>query len=211
LCLSQEGVEQSQQSSDLLVRYGTTLIVAMAVRNTLLVGQIGDGEVILVRSDGTVVLPLVCETAEVGVVTDSLCSPESHLRWRTANLDVSKGGIVLLCTDGMVNAFSDENQLNAFARSLQDRIQEFGWEQVASSLPRWLDHYSARGSGDDITLAVLMIHPAVKEQTEMRSCADATSPLANEESQGKDHVIGNRTTGIRGDIQNTLSSEETTG
>ncbi|MFN9750880.1 MAG: PP2C family serine/threonine-protein phosphatase, partial [Planctomycetota bacterium] len=162
--LRSEGSGENQEKSDLLPRYGTTLLAALVVGNTLLVGQIGDGETMLVRPDGIVDFPLACESEDVGVVTDSLCSAEAHRRWRTAALDSSKGGLVLLSTDGLVNAFSDEIELNVFARSMKDRIREFGLLQVASSLPGWLDHYSGGGSGDDITLAVVMIQPGSEGQ-----------------------------------------------
>lgn len=206
--LLSEGSEENRKSSDLLPRYGTTLLTALVVGNTLLVGQIGDGETMLVEPDATVGFPLTCENEDVGMVTDSLCSAEAHLRWRTAARDYSKGGLVLLSTDGLVNAFSDENQLNAFARSMKDRIQEFGLLNVASSLPGWLDHYSGLGSGDDITLAVVMIHPGSEGQAEKQSVAEITSHGTSDQSQGGAHVIGDRTTGIRGDGQYILGGEE---
>lgn len=180
--LLSEGSEENRENPDLFPRYGTTLLAALVVGNTLLLGQIGDGETMLVRPDGTVDFPLKCENEDVGGVTDSLCSAEAHLQWRTAALDSSQGGLVLLSTDGLVNAFSDENQLKAFARIMQERIQEFGFHKVASSLPGWLDHYSGRGSGDDITLAVAMIKPESEGQAEKQFGADKTSHETNNQS-----------------------------
>jgi len=168
------GSEENWENSDLFLRYGTTLLATMVVGNILLVGQIGDGETMLLRHDGIVDFPLRCENEDVGVVTDSLCSAEAHLRWRTATLDSSQGGLVLLSSDGLVNAFSDENQLNTFVRILKDRIQEFGLLRVASSIPGWLDHYSGRGSGDDITLAVIMIQPESEGHAEKQSASEIT-------------------------------------
>jgi hypothetical protein len=49
--------------------------------------------------------------------------------------------LLILATDGLINAFSDDHQWRAFALSLRDRIREFGWPAVASALPTWLDHY----------------------------------------------------------------------
>ena len=64
---------------------------------------------------------------------------------------------MLLATDGLINAFADDEQWHAFGVSLQDRVREFGWPSVASALPGWLDHYSEAASGDDITLAVAVL------------------------------------------------------
>lgn len=206
-----EGSGENLSNPEMLTRYGTTLLVALVVGNMLLVGQIGDGEAMVVRPEGTVDFPLTCEAEDVGVVTDSLCSAESHRRWRTAALDSTKGGLVLLSTDGLVNAFSDENQVSAFARSVKDRIRDFGLLQVASSLPGWLDHYSDRGSGDDITLAVIMLQHGSEDQAENRAVAKLTSHTTSDQSQGGAHVISDRTTGLRGDGQDLLGGEEKTG
>jgi serine/threonine protein phosphatase PrpC len=153
--------------------------------------------------------PLACESEDVGVVTDSLCSAAAHRRWRTAALDCSEGGLILLSTDGLVNAFADQIQVNTFALSVRDRIREHGLLQVAASLPGWLDHYSDRGSGDDITLAVVLINP--ESNGEKRSAADTSSADFSDQSQGGAHVIGDRPTGIRGDGQDLPAGEEKTG
>ena len=39
-------------------RYGTTLITALVVHDTILVGQIGDGDLLLVMPDGSIEFPL---------------------------------------------------------------------------------------------------------------------------------------------------------
>ena len=205
------GSEEKREDSDLLPRYGTTLLVALVVGNTLLVGQIGDGETMLVRPDGAVDFPLARENEDVGVITDSLCTAESYRRWRTAALDASLGGLVLLSTDGLVNAFSDELQVTVFARSMQDRLREFGSPQVAASLPGWLDHYSDRGSGDDITLAVVMLQPSSEDQAGKRRVAHLTSHESSDPFKEGADVIGDRTTGTGGDDQDLSGGEEKTG
>lgn len=170
------GSAAPNEGVELPVRYGTTLLVAMVVDGTILVGQIGDGDAIFVGTDGEVESPPARDSDQVGVVTESLCSTESHRRWRTAVMDASDGGLLLLTTDGLVNAFSDDEQWLAFARSLKDRIREFGPSEVASALPQWLDHYSARGSGDDVTLAVVLIRPQPKSRSQPESRAEEHSP-----------------------------------
>ena len=94
---------------------------------------------------------------EVGGETDSLGSVDAPRLWRTAALERTGAGLLLLATDGLINAFADDEQWHAFALSLRERIREFGWPSVASALPGWLDHYSETASGDDITLAVAVL------------------------------------------------------
>lgn len=202
--------EQQPEDSILLSRYGTTLLVALLVGNTLLLGQLGDGSTIFLRQDASIDCPVACETDD-GSGVDSLCSPGADRMWRTAACDCSAGGILLLTTDGLVNAFVDDTQLFAFARSLSNRISEFGLAKVASSLPGWLDHYSARGSGDDITLAILMIHPEPERQEPQRSPTNGASADTNNQNQGDADVTGDRTRSACGADEVNLESDRKTG
>src|SRR5262249_22929216 len=88
-----------QDHPGLYLRSGTTLLVTLLVGDGLLVGQLGDGDILLVRSDGEVECPLAGDGGDVGTVTDSLCSPDAHLRWRTGALKPDLGGVLLLATD----------------------------------------------------------------------------------------------------------------
>jgi serine/threonine protein phosphatase PrpC len=206
-----EGSGEAREDPELFSRYGTTLLAALVVGDALLVGQIGDGTTILLGPDEEVDCPLACANEDVGIVTDSLCTAGADRRWRTAVRDCSAGGLLFLSTDGLVNAFIDEQQLFAFTRSFRDRISEFGLLQVASSLPMWLDRYSDQGSGDDITLAVLMIQSALPGRKTEKRAVDVADTDINDPSQGAVHVTGDRTTGLCGDGEKLPSGEEKVG
>jgi len=59
---------------DEAVRYGSTLLAALIVPDTLLIGQIGDGDIVFVRPDGSVEFPIPADTRLVGAETRSLSS-----------------------------------------------------------------------------------------------------------------------------------------
>ncbi len=170
-----DGTLDPESDEALLIRHGTTLIVALVVGDVLLIGQIGDGGVLLVTEGGEVECPLPNNPLEVGGETDSLGSVEAHRLWRTAVLERTGPVLLLIATDGLVNAFADDEQWHAFALSIQERIREFGWPSVASALPGWLDHYSEAASGDDITLAVsvLGLPPAEDREQGMPQAAES--------------------------------------
>src|SRR5436190_3652056 len=104
----------SEPEEAMLIRHGTTLIAALIVNDVLLIGQIGDGGVLLVGEDGEVECPLSNNPLEVGGETDSLGSVESPRLWRMAALERSGTGLILLATDGLINAFADDEQWHAF-------------------------------------------------------------------------------------------------
>ncbi|MGB7788476.1 protein phosphatase 2C domain-containing protein [Methanoregula sp.] len=143
-------------------RYGTTLIAAMVLADTILIGQIGDGDVVLVRPDGTLDTPIPADTTLMGAETRSLSSRDAHLLWRTATLDRGAGGVLIAATDGVSDSFdgSEGEEFRKFITSLAARIRDFGIESVAGSLSGWLDRYSELASGDDMTMVFVCINPS---------------------------------------------------
>ena len=76
----------SEPEEALLIRHGTTLIAALVVGDVLLIGQIGDGGVLLLTEGCEVECPLPNNPLEVGGETDSLGSVDAprlceRLRW----------------------------------------------------------------------------------------------------------------------------------
>jgi serine/threonine protein phosphatase PrpC len=141
-------------------RYGSTLIASMITRDTILLGQIGDGDVVLVRPDGTVECPIPRDPEVVGTETRSLSSRDAHLLWRTITLDRGPGGVLIAATDGVSDSFDDSEgvEFRKFIQSLVARIQEYGVESVAGAMSGWLDRYSELASGDDMTLVFVCIN-----------------------------------------------------
>lgn len=141
-------------------RYGSTLIAAMVVSDMILISQIGDGDVVLVRPDGSIECPIPTDPLLVGKETHSISSRDAHLLWRTATLDRGEGGVLIVATDGVSDSFDgpEGEEFLRFIKSLVARIREFGMESVAGSMKNWLDRYSALASGDDMTLVFVCIN-----------------------------------------------------
>ncbi len=206
------GAPGPDPEGSLWIRHGTTLIAALVAGDVLLIGQIGDGGVLLVGDGGEVECPFSSNPLEVGGETDSLASAEAPLLWRTTAVERA-GRLLLLATDGLINAFADDDQWHAFARSLGDRIGEFGPASVASALPGWLDHYSEQASGDDITLAVVMLRPP-----SAKPCAAVATDVARNDQgppsipeEDPVHGAGNRSVGPRGDVADATGRQEEAG
>jgi serine/threonine protein phosphatase PrpC len=147
---------------EILTRYGTTLLVAFLDGTEGWVGQIGDGDILIVRPEGNIETLLPRDEALVGTVTYSLSSREPAELWRTARFPVGPGGLLIMATDGLPDSFENpDSEFRVFARSLWERVASFGIEQIGSALPGWLDGYSRDGSGDDMTLVLVFLNPSV--------------------------------------------------
>ena len=168
-------------------RYGTTLLTALSVRRTLLLSQLGDGAVLVVWPDGTVETPFPGEIG-VGVETWSMSSAGSPRLWQTAALDCAKEALILLATDGLVNAFVDKEQLHRFARSLAERVRDYDLGRV---VPPFLHGWTVTrhaASGDDITLVLarVLAQPAPSESVGAKKMDDQVIPSSSSEPYSDD-------------------------
>lgn len=140
----------------LFSRYGTTLLAAICLPDAVLFGQIGDGNIVYVDPNGFVELPFAQQSDEmIGNVTYSMSSEQAHLLWATSIRTVeAKPAIFYMCTDGLANSFDSDESFQSFSRSLMENIREKTLSGLRDHLPPIFQDYTARGSGDDISIAI---------------------------------------------------------
>jgi hypothetical protein len=152
--------ERSRQAGDdALVAYGTTLLVAAAWRETLLLAQIGDGDIVCVRPDGRALLPVPADPRLDGYHTTSLCMAEAEHAFRVSILDLSRTPLVavMLTTDGYGHAQAADAWEDAVSADLARLVASQAPDWLAGQLPRWASQCaSAEGSADDTTIALLL-------------------------------------------------------
>ena len=149
------------EGTEVFTRYGSTLLLALVDGSDCWVGQIGDGEILMVRPGGGIEAPLPRDESLLGTVTYSLSSRDSGALWRTGRFPIGAGGLLVMATDGVSDSFENpDSEFRVFARSLSERVNSFGIERVGSALPGWLDGYSRDGSGDDMTLVLVLLNPS---------------------------------------------------
>lgn len=143
--------------ADDAIAYGSTLLAVLATDAYLFFLQIGDGDVLAVRSSGETLRPVPSDSRLIGNETTSLCQPDSWRDFRSALLTRSDGlpGLVLLSTDGYANSFRTENDFLKIGRDYLALIRERSLRQVVDELPQILEEASRNGSGDDISLGLL--------------------------------------------------------
>lgn len=146
-----------------LLRYGTTLLGAMAYESTLYLAQLGDGAILLLHPDGRVETPTRVENNLLGTETYSISSsPEKTLdRWGLATMEIIPGSLLLLATDGLADAFDTEDDLHRWVVDVHKIARDHTLPKVAERLPEWLETISRNSIGDDITLTAATFDPAL--------------------------------------------------
>jgi hypothetical protein len=152
-----EAIEQlagHQVEPTLLREYGSTLLWVLSTPNFLLIGQLGDGDVLVCTERG-VSRPYLNEP-RFGEETASLCQPEA---WLQMQLHIQPAPheetLVLLSTDGYSNSYTTGSDFERIGPDYLALLREHGAEAVQEKLPDFLQKVSTDGSGDDVSLAML--------------------------------------------------------
>ena len=137
--------------------YGATLILVVATERYIAYLQLGDGDILVVRTNGEVTRPLPGDARLMGNETTSLCMDQAWREIRTGFqvLDQDSPALILAATDGYANAFRDDGGFLQAGSDFLDLLREMGPDAVQANLATWLEESSANGSGDDITLGLL--------------------------------------------------------
>lgn len=141
------------------VPYGSTLLVAVRAGSWLVCAQIGDGDMLVVRPDGTASRPVAGDSRLDGQHTTSLCQQDAAESFRVGVHDLGALAVLslLLATDGYGNAQAAEDWEPEVARDLAAFAAEHDHCWFAQQLPAWAQRCaSTEGSGDDTTIALLM-------------------------------------------------------
>lgn len=138
--------------------YGATLLCALVARNYILYLQLGDGDILKVEDDAARVERAIPKDKELaGDETTSLCLPNAWREFRVALTPLSQNppSLIIICTDGYSNSFTDDDAFLKIAPDYFKWIKDKGLDVVNDNLGKWLSAASAGGSGDDITVGII--------------------------------------------------------
>lgn len=139
------------------IPYGSTLLFAVGAGPLLVCAQIGDGDMLAVRPDGSTFAPLPDEGFIDGIHTASLCQPDALDAFRVAvwDLTVDPMLLVLIATDGYGNSQTAEPWQPGVGADLARFVHEYGHEWLRDQLGGWAERCATEGSGDDTTIVLL--------------------------------------------------------
>lgn len=153
-----EGLDRQQRTvlgRNALVAYGATLLTAVAANDVFILMQLGDGDFLLLTENGAVSAAFDPDARHLGNATTSLCLPDAPSLFRCRLWRTDLPHMVLASTDGYGNSFRTEADFHKTLKDYAALIGAHGWRSVSEKLPEWLSDTSQRGSGDDISVALL--------------------------------------------------------
>jgi Protein phosphatase 2C len=161
------GAEEAvRRGDDATIPYGSTLLVAIGTGERLLLAQIGDGDIVCIRPDGTALLAVPGDPLLDGRHTTSLCSHGAGDSFRVATVDLAGTAVLgaLLATDGYGNAQVAQVWESVVSAELAGPIATRPLSWMASQLQAQAGQCaSVDGSADDTTLALLLAPAAAQD------------------------------------------------
>jgi hypothetical protein len=136
--------------------YGATLLTVALTRHYLIYLQLGDGDILAVRTDGSVTRPLERRHEFYDEQSASLCTHGAAGEFQVAVLPtrLHRPALVMLSSDGYANCFGSDEGFFKVGSDLLHYAHDRGRGFLAEHLEAWLHDSSRDGSGDDITVAL---------------------------------------------------------
>ncbi|HYW72341.1 MAG TPA: PP2C family serine/threonine-protein phosphatase [Pyrinomonadaceae bacterium] len=152
-----QAVKGKDTAEDHTIAYGTTLVAAGVTDAFVIYLQIGDGEILTVTDGSEVKRPVPNDERLIANETTSLCAENAWRDFRVAfqPLTKSRPSLILLATDGYPNSFRNESGFLQAGSDMLKTLRAEGVSRVRHTLPDWLRDTTRKGSGDDVTLAIL--------------------------------------------------------
>lgn len=167
--------ERQECEAKLFQAYGATLLAVAVMKDYVIYWQLGDGDILTVSSDGQVERVMPKDERLIANETTSLCTANARREFRVEFKPLpedprARPALIMLSTDGYSNSYSSQRGFERVASDLLEMISEEGggFETVMKQLPSWLQRTSEGGSGDDISVGLILRRSAVEEAREAK-------------------------------------------
>lgn len=139
------------------IAYGSTLLASAATGESVVMLQIGDGDLLSVLPDGRTTRPLPGDARLHHNMTTSLCGSGAARDFRMGRIAAPETlpALLVLSTDGYANSFNTDEDFMRVGADLLGLLRSEGPARVEKKLAGFLTDASKHGSGDDVTLALL--------------------------------------------------------
>lgn len=162
--------------------YGCTLIAYVVTEKFSFGMQIGDGKCVVIDKDGTVSEPIPWDENCQMNVTTSICDSDASDEFRFFVTE-EKPSAVFCGSDGIDDSYANVEEMYALYRSILKIFVEHGIEVGKSEIKEYLPVLTKRGSGDDVSIALIM---DIQRVTELTPVFTVQTELFNLENQLKE-------------------------
>lgn len=135
--------------------YGTTLIAVACTKDYWFGIHIGDGKCVAINPEGKFVQPIPWDEKCFLNATTSICDSDALNRFRSfysEKLPVA----VFVGSDGIDDCFSTEQQLYNLYKTVLYSFATSDFDAAVDDLSDYLPRLSAKGSGDDVSVAAVL-------------------------------------------------------
>ena len=160
--ISEKARKKYTQDGRIESAYGTTLI-AVAMTHEYWFGiHIGDGKCVAINPEGKFVQPIPWDQKCFLNATTSICDSDALNSFRhfySEKLPVA----VFVGSDGVDDCFSNNEQLHNLYKTILYSFGTSDFEEAVEGLNDYLPRLSAKGSGDDVSIAAMLDTDLVPE------------------------------------------------
>lgn len=153
------GVDADGKPMPNLIAYGATLLLVVVSPKYVFYLQLGDGDILAIFDDGKeITRPIAPDPALIGNETTSLCMPKAEklFRFRFQPIEKNPPVLIMASTDGYFNAFATEADFEQASADFLRLLGSEGRDYVQANLNEWLDTASSEGSGDDVSVGLIV-------------------------------------------------------
>lgn len=156
--------------------YGTTLIAAVLTPDFWFGIHIGDGKCVAVDSAGTFSQPIPWDEKCFLNATTSICDKDAIGNFRYFYSD-DLPAAVFVGSDGIDDCFCNDEQLHSLYRTVLYSFSSSEFDTAVAELKDYLPRLSAKGSGDDMSVAAILDMDKIGELQVIREsvCSKATA------------------------------------
>lgn len=147
--------------------YGTTMIAVAMTKEFWMGIQIGDGKCVAVNPEGKFLQPIPWDNKCFLNATTSICDSQAINNFRhfcSEKLPIA----VFVGTDGIDDCFKNDEQLNNLYKTVLYSFMTTDFEEAINDLRDYLPRLSAKGSGDDVSVAAMIDFDRISDIDEVR-------------------------------------------
>ncbi len=154
--------------------YHSTLLCVVVTEHFIVCLQIGDGDICIIKKDGSLEKPLKDDTDTLGTETHSIGEKDAWDEFRAKSLEMEYIDYITVSTDGLSTSYKEPEK---FLIEVGKWITEVGIDKANEELEELLKTAAEKG-GDDTTLGIICrLKELIKPRTAESQTAGFLTPI----------------------------------